>query len=59
MGCAPNHVGSKLQSIVASSTTEAEFIAAAMGVKEGLWLRMLLSEMLDTQPIPLVLDVDN
>jgi hypothetical protein len=30
---------SKLQSVVATSTTEAEFIAAAMATKEGLWVR--------------------
>jgi hypothetical protein len=29
---------SKLQSVVATSTTEAEFIAAAMATKEGLWV---------------------
>ena len=36
---------SQLQSVVATSTTEAEFIAAATTVKEGLWLRKLLSEI--------------
>jgi hypothetical protein len=33
---------SKLQSIVATSTAEAEFIAAAMATKSGLWVRKLL-----------------
>jgi hypothetical protein len=34
---------SKLQSIVSTSTTEAEFIAAATAAKECLWLRKLLA----------------
>jgi hypothetical protein len=36
---------SKLQSIVATSTAEAEYIAAASAVREGLWTRKLLAEM--------------
>jgi transposase InsO family protein len=34
---------SKLQPIVTTSTTEAEFVAAAAAVKEGLWVRKLLT----------------
>lgn len=49
---------SKLQSVVATSTTEAEFIAAAMATKEGLWVRKLLGE-LSGQSKPLNLAVDN
>jgi hypothetical protein len=49
---------SKLQSVVATSTTEAEFIAAAMATKEGLWVRKLLGEM-NGQVQPLDLSVDN
>jgi hypothetical protein len=49
---------SKLQSVVATSTTEAEFIAAAMATKEGLWVRKLLGEM-NGQVQPLSLSVDN
>lgn len=49
---------SKLQSVVATSTTEAEFIAAAMGTKEGLWVRKLLGE-LHSHVEPLHLCVDN
>jgi transposase InsO family protein len=37
---------SKLQPIVSTSTTEAEFIAAATAAKEGLWLRKLLASPL-------------
>ena len=36
---------SKLQSIVATSTTEAEYIAAAMSTQEGLFVRKLLAEL--------------
>jgi hypothetical protein len=58
-GVHPIAWGSKLQGIVATSTTEAEFIAAAMGAKEGLWLRKLLSEILYMQPITFPMYVDN
>ncbi|KAE8734764.1 hypothetical protein F3Y22_tig00000715pilonHSYRG00142 [Hibiscus syriacus] len=36
---------SKLQSIVATSTTEAEYIAATQASKEAIWLKMLLEEL--------------
>ncbi|GJW04000.1 retrovirus-related pol polyprotein from transposon TNT 1-94 [Tanacetum coccineum] len=35
---------SKLQSVVAMSTTEAEYVAAAQASKEAVWLKMLLEE---------------
>jgi hypothetical protein len=37
---------SRLQSIVATSTTEAEFIAAAIGVQEALWARELMADII-------------
>ena len=49
---------SKLQSVVATSTTEAEYIAAAHGAKEGLWIRKLLGEIEGTMR-PVMLKVDN
>nr|GEV81204.1 retrovirus-related Pol polyprotein from transposon TNT 1-94 [Tanacetum cinerariifolium] len=36
---------SKLQSVVAISTTEAEYVAAAQASKEVVWLKMLLEEL--------------
>jgi hypothetical protein len=36
---------SKLQSLVTTSTTAAELVAAATGVKEGLWVLKLIREM--------------
>nr|GEV11038.1 retrovirus-related Pol polyprotein from transposon TNT 1-94 [Tanacetum cinerariifolium] len=36
---------SKLQSIVAMSTTEAEYVAVAQASKEVVWLKMLLEEL--------------
>ncbi|KAL4271938.1 hypothetical protein GQ457_13G028490 [Hibiscus cannabinus] len=36
---------SKLQSVVATSTTEAEYVAATQASKEAMWLKMLLEEL--------------
>jgi hypothetical protein len=36
---------SKLQSVTAMSTAEAEYIAGAMAAKEGLWARQILGEL--------------
>ncbi|GJY43429.1 retrovirus-related pol polyprotein from transposon TNT 1-94, partial [Tanacetum coccineum] len=36
---------SKLQSVVAMSTTEAEYVAVAQASKEAVWLKMLLKEL--------------
>ncbi|KAL4271204.1 hypothetical protein GQ457_13G028940 [Hibiscus cannabinus] len=36
---------SKLQSVVAMSTTEAEYVAATQASKEAMWLKMLLEEL--------------
>nr|GMD59971.1 Retrovirus-related Pol polyprotein from transposon TNT 1-94 [Ipomoea batatas] len=40
----------EIQSIVALSTTEAEYITATEGVKEATWLRGLVMELSDTYP---------
>jgi hypothetical protein len=48
---------SKLQTIVAQSTAEAEFVAAAMAVKEIMWLHKLLWVMrMDRRALPLYCD---
>lgn len=45
---------SKLQTVVAASTCEAEYVAAAAAAKEALWVRKLLGEMSgQVQRIPL------
>nr|GFC86824.1 Gag-Pol polyprotein [Tanacetum cinerariifolium] len=36
---------SKLQSVVAMSTTKAEYVAAAQASKEAVWFKMLLEEL--------------
>ncbi len=48
---------SHLQQIVTTSTTEAEFVAAATTVKESLWLRKLMAEFRgNMQPVQLMGD---
>jgi hypothetical protein len=42
---------SKLQALVATSTTEAEYIAGGMAVKEALWLPTLLGDILGRDPM--------
>ena len=50
---------SKQQSTVATSSTHAEYIAAAEAVKELVWLRRLLTELQEEVPGPTVLHIDN
>ena len=50
---------SKLQSMVALSTTEAEYIAAVSAGQEILWLRNLFTELGYTLPSSSILYVDN
>jgi hypothetical protein len=44
IGSAAVSWSSKLQPLVTLSTTEAEYLAAAMAIREGLWLMKLYSE---------------
>ncbi|CAH9103829.1 unnamed protein product [Cuscuta epithymum] len=45
---------SQLQSVVALSTTEAEYIAATEAIKEAKWLKGILGEVLGTSIVPTV-----
>ncbi|CAA7027704.1 unnamed protein product [Microthlaspi erraticum] len=50
---------SKKQAIVTLSTTEAEFVAAAYGACQGVWLRNVLEEIRATQTEGTILYCDN
>ncbi|KAG2736889.1 hypothetical protein G9P44_000979 [Scheffersomyces stipitis] len=50
---------SKKQAIVATSTTEAEYIALAEAVKEVLWLRTLFGELQIPLTLPIGIHEDN
>ncbi|KAK5771085.1 hypothetical protein PVK06_047260 [Gossypium arboreum] len=50
---------SKKQQIVAQSTTEAEYIAAATAVNQAIWLRKLLSDLNAEQVEATEIKVDN
>jgi transposase InsO family protein len=51
--------GSRMQSIVTTSTTEAELVAAAFAAKEGLWLKKLMCEVLCSKVPCFILHTDN
>jgi len=59
MGTGAISWSSKLQSIVALSTTEAEFVAATSAGQEILWLRNLLTELGYQMDSPSSLNIDN
>jgi hypothetical protein len=50
---------SKLQSLVALSTTEAEYVAATSAAQELIWMRSLFSELGIDLPGPSTLYIDN
>ena len=50
---------SRLQTIVALSSTEAEYVGATPAVQEILWLRDLLYELGVADPAPSLLNMDN
>lgn len=50
---------SQKQKIVAQSSCEAEYVAAASAASQGVWLARLLGELLDQEPSKWVLKVDN
>ncbi|UYV66641.1 K02A2.6-like, partial [Cordylochernes scorpioides] len=48
---------SQRQSVVALSTTEAEYIAASMASREAGWLKLLIKELTpNDNPVPLMID---
>lgn len=48
---------SKVQPTVATSTTEAEYIAAAQASREAIWLKLLLKDLLKTdRPVRMLCD---
>ena len=51
--------GSKKQSTVALSSTEAEYIATAHAAKEVVWLRRSLFELKQRNEGPTILNMDN
>jgi hypothetical protein len=51
--------GSRMQSIVTTSTTEAELVAAAFATKEGLWLKKLMREVFCSKVPSFILRTDN
>ena len=50
---------SKKQATVALSTTEAEYMALAQAVKEGIWLNRLLGEIGHSPRLPITIHSDN
>ena len=50
---------SKLQTTIATSTTEAEYQAAASAIKEGLWIRNFIQQLLATSQVKVTIHIDN
>lgn len=51
------HWGSKLQTVIAFSTCEAELVAGARAIREGLWLRKLWADLHGKSiPMPILMD---
>ncbi|KAH9090679.1 hypothetical protein Ae201684P_014473 [Aphanomyces euteiches] len=50
---------SKLQNIVALSTSEAEYISMSYGLQEALWLKSLLEELELSVKLPIIVYEDN
>lgn len=59
MGTGAVSWSSKLQSIVALSTTEAEYVSAVSAASEAIWMRQLLTELGYAPPSPSTLHMDN
>jgi ribonuclease HI len=50
---------SKKQSVVALSSAEAEYMAISEAIKELIWIRMIMKELMITVETPSILYVDN
>jgi hypothetical protein len=50
---------SRKQSSVALSTTEAEYIALSVAVREAVWLHKLLTDLFDHEMDPTIIHCDN
>jgi hypothetical protein len=59
MAGAPIAWASKRQSVVALSSTEAEYIAIAKGAQQAMWLAEFMREALLPQPDPFTMFGDN
>jgi hypothetical protein len=59
LGDSPVSWQSSKQRVVALSSCEAEYIAAATGACHGVWLARLLSEMMDAEVSAAVLKIDS
>ena len=51
--------GSRLQPTVAASTTEAEYMAAAVAAREALWIKKLMTDLGVSAPGPIRVSCDN
>jgi hypothetical protein len=50
---------SQKQRVVALSSCEAEYVAAALGACQGVWLRMLIADIMHKNPQKFRLLIDN
>lgn len=50
---------SRKQSTVVLSSTEAEYVAAALAAKEGIWIQRLLEELPMFRSLPIIFYLDN
>ena len=50
---------SRKQSSVTLSTAEVEYIALSVVVREAVWLRKLLTDLLDHEMDPIIIHCDN
>jgi hypothetical protein len=59
LGSSPVSWQSQKQSVVATSSCEAEYIAAATGASQGVWLARLYGELLNRAAAPVTIYIDN